>query len=219
MAGASNSGRPNEVVITVKPSRESWRKNDEQRVEARNHASTLGVWFFEEAAWLVAQFLKVAVSVAAFRVIHELFRSRLANESAYRRAPDLWSHGHQEPTGIGGNGPRSEESRTAAGPFNAWPGTYSSSANGSSADAAPDRPRYICTVEGRHLYAHGRRLHPEQHWPCPLLIQTPCRTCSFLEYDSAGAPQCVGVWKMKSVLNGIDGGDSLDDVREWINNS
>ena len=94
MAGASNSDPSNEVVITVEPARESWRKNEARRAEALNDASTLGGWLLEEAAWLVAQFLKVAVSVAAFRGIHQLFRARLANESAYRRAPDLWSHGH-----------------------------------------------------------------------------------------------------------------------------
>ena len=94
MAGASNSDPSNEVVITVEPPRESWRKNEARRAEALNDASTLGEWLLEEAAWLVAQFLKVAVSVAAFRGIHQLFRARLANESAYRRAPDLWSHGH-----------------------------------------------------------------------------------------------------------------------------
>jgi len=215
MAGESNS----DVVITVESSHDTWRRNEARRTEVRNDTSTFSEWLFEEAVWFVAQFLKVALSVAAFRGIHQLFRSKLANESAYRRAPDLWTHGHQEPTGGGGDRARAEGSRTAAGPFNAWPGTYSSSANGAAADAAPDRPRYICTVEGRHFYAHGRRLHPEHHWPCPLLVQTPCRTCSFLEYDSAGAPQCVAVWKMKSALNGIDGGESLDDVRDWINNS
>jgi hypothetical protein len=82
MAGASNSDPPNEVVITVEPARETWRRNDGRRAETRNDASSLGEWLFEEAAWLVAQFLKVAVSVAVFRGIQQLFRSRLANESA-----------------------------------------------------------------------------------------------------------------------------------------
>jgi hypothetical protein len=91
-----HSGPPNEVVITLEPTRESWRRNDERCADARNDASTLSEWLFEEAAWLATQLLKVAVSVAAFRGIQQLFRSRLANESAYRRAPDLWSHGHQE---------------------------------------------------------------------------------------------------------------------------
>jgi hypothetical protein len=51
------------------------------------------------------------------------------------------------------------------------------------------------------------------------LVQTPCRTCSFLEYDSAGTAQCVAVWKMKAVVHGIDGGENLDDVRDWIRSS
>jgi hypothetical protein len=34
------------------------------------------------------------------------------------------------------------------------------------------------------------------------LGQTPCRTCSFLEYDGAG---CVAVWKMKAVITGSTG--------------
>jgi hypothetical protein len=29
----------------------------------------------------------------------------------------------------------------------------------------------------------------------------------------------VAVWKMKAVVHGIDGGESLDDVRDWIRNS
>src|SRR5262245_43754652 len=117
MAGVSNNGPPNEVVITVEPARESWRGNEEKRAEARNDASTLSEWLLEEAAWLAAQFLKVAVSVAAFRGIHQLFRSRLANESAYRRAPDLWSHGHQEPKARPENGSQPEWTRSATSPF------------------------------------------------------------------------------------------------------
>ncbi len=34
----------------------------------------------------------------------------------------------------------------------------------------------------------------------PILVQTPCRTCSFIEYDGAGTAQCVAVWKLKAVL-------------------
>src|SRR5262245_54506583 len=117
MAGASNSGPPNEVVITVEPSHESWRRNEETRAGATNDASTLSEWLLEEAAWFAAQFLKVAVSVAAFRGIHQLFRSKLANEAAYRRAPDLWSHGHQGPEGHPENGSRPGWTRAATGPF------------------------------------------------------------------------------------------------------
>ena len=131
MTGASNSGPPSEVIITVEPPRESWRRNDELRAEVGNDASTLSEWLFEEAAWFLAQFLKVAVSVAAFRGIHQLFRSRLANESAYRRAPDLWSHGHQKPEGRRENGPRPEWTRSATGPFADRPRASSATGNGS----------------------------------------------------------------------------------------
>jgi hypothetical protein len=219
MAGTSNSGPSNEVVITVEPARESSRRNDDRRAETRNDASSLGEWLCQEAAWLVAQFLKVAVSVAAFRGIHQLFRSRLANESAYRRAPDLWSHGHQEPEGRPENGSPPGWTRGATTPFSERPGTYSSSGGTSADDVTSDVPKYITSIEGHHLYLHGRRLHPAQQWPCPILVQTPCRTCSFLEYDGSGTAQCVAVWKMKAVVHGIDGGESLDDVRDWIRNS
>jgi hypothetical protein len=164
-------------------------------------------------------FWKVAVSVAAFRGIHQLFRSRLANESAYRRAPDLWSHGYQEPEGRAENGSRPEWARSTAGPFADSPRAYSSPENESARGNASEKPKYITSIEGHHLYLHGRRLHPAQQWPCPILVQTPCRTCSFLEYDGSRTAQCVAVWKMKAVVHGIDGGESLDDVRDWIRNS
>jgi hypothetical protein len=218
MAGASNSGPANEVVISVEAPCESWRRNDDRHREAKSNASTLGEWLFEEAAWLAAQFLKVAVSVAAFRGIHQLFRSRLANESAYRRAPDLWSHGRREPEERPENGSRPEWTRSAEGPFVDPPRTSSATRN-SSADVASDVPKYVASIEGHHLYLHSRRLHPAQQWPCPILVQTPCRTCSFFEYDGGGTAQCVAVWKLKAVVNGIDAGESLDDVRDWIRNS
>jgi len=220
MAGTNNSGPPNEVVITVEPQRESWRRNEERRAEARNDASTFSEWLLEEAAWLAAQFLKVAVSVAAYRGIHQLFRSKLANESAYRRAPDLWSHGHQESEPRGENGSRSEWSRSSTTPFTGRPpGSYSSPGNTPADDGTSAAPKYVTSVEGHHLYLHGRRLHPAQQWPCPILVQTPCRTCSLLEYDSAGSPQCVAVWKIKAVIHGLDGGETLHDVRDWIRSS
>jgi hypothetical protein len=218
MAGASNSG-PNEVVVMVEQPHESWRRNDERHAEARNDASTLSEWLFEEAAWLAAQFLKVAVSVAAFRGIHQLFRSRLANESAYRRAPDLWSHGRQAPQVRSENASRPEWTRSAADSFADRSPASSATGNSSADDVASDTPKYVASIEGHHLYLHGRRLHPAQQWPCPILVQTPCRTCSFLEYDGSGTAQCVAVWKMKAVIHGIDGGESLDDVRDWIRNS
>src|SRR5262249_43824033 len=162
--------------------------------------STLGEWLFEEAAWLAAQFLKVAVSVAAFRGIHQLFRSRLANEAAYRRAPDLWSHGRQESERRGGNESRREGARSPTRPFaDRPPHTYSSPGNTSADDGASAAPKYVSSVEGHHLYLHARRLHPAQHWPCPILVQTPCRTCSLLAYDGSGTAQCVAIWKMKAL--------------------
>ena len=219
MAGTNNSSPSNDVVITVEPLRESWRRSEARRAEARNDGSTLGEWLLEEAAWLFAQFLKVAVSVAAFRGIHELFRSKLANESAYRRAPDLWTHGRQETEGRPENESRPGWTRAATCPFGDRPRTYGSVDNNAAADRASDTPKYITSIEGHHFYLHTRQLHPTQQWPCPILVQTPCRTCSFLEYDSAGRAQCVAIWKVKAAVQGIDAGESLDDVRDWIRNS
>ena len=215
----AETDRPNDIVIKVEPIRETWRRSDERRAEVRNDASSLADWLCQESAWLLGQFLKVAVSVAAFRGIHQLFRSRLANESVYRRAPYIWSHGHQEPVGHPENGSRSEWTRSAAGPFADPPRAYPSPENESARGNASEKPKYITSIEGHHLYLHGRRLHPAQQWPCPILVQTPCRTCSFLEYDGAGTAQCVALWKMKAVVHGIDGGESLDDIRDWIRNS
>jgi hypothetical protein len=49
MGGASDSGPPKEVVITVEPPRESWRRSDDERHgAARNDASTLSEWLFED---------------------------------------------------------------------------------------------------------------------------------------------------------------------------
>jgi hypothetical protein len=213
----AETDRPNDIVITVEPAGKTWRRSDERGAEVRNDASSLGEWLFEEPAWLLAQFLKVAVSVAAFRGIHQLFRSRLANESAYRRAPDLWTHGHQEPVGHPENRSGPQWTRSTTGPFTDRPGSPRGST--STDDVASDTPKYVASIEGHHLYLHARRLHQAQQWPCPILVQTPCRTCSFLEYDGAGTAQCVAVWKVKAVVHGIDGGENLDDVRDWIRNS
>jgi hypothetical protein len=207
-------------VIVVEPVRESPRASKEEiRKAVRNDGVGFRGWLAEEGAWIMAQLAKTAVSVAIFRMIHQLFRAGFASERVYRSSPDLWTHGHQGQTSSAGNRTWPEWSRASTGPFNAGPSDYSSSSNRSTADAPSEQPKYVCTIEGRHLYAHARRLHPEQSWPCPLLLQAPCRTCSFLEYDSASTPQCAAVWKMKAVIHGIDGGESLDDVRDWIRNS
>jgi hypothetical protein len=56
-----------DVVITVEPTRGEGRSwSAEARAAVRNNGRGLRGWITEEAAWLVAQFLKVAVSVAAF---------------------------------------------------------------------------------------------------------------------------------------------------------
>jgi len=220
MAGASNSDPPNEVVVvTVEPPRESWRRNDELHREARNDASTLGEWLFEEAAWLAAQFLKVAVSVAAFRGIHQLFRSRPAKSPRTAGPPHLWSHGHQDPQRRQEHDPPSDWTRSATDSFADRQRMSPATGNSSADDVVSDVPKYVASIEGHHLYLHARRLHPAQQWPCPILVQTPCRTCSFFEYDGGGTAQCVAVWKLKAVAHGIDGGESLDDVRDWIRNS
>jgi hypothetical protein len=212
--------RGNEITIAVDPVREEAKSCEaEVRAAAKNNGSGFREWLVEEAAWLTTQFVKIAVSVTVVRGIQHLFRSRLANESAYRRAPDLWSHGHQEPEGRRENKHQPEWTRSTTGSFADRPHTSSATGNSSADDAASDVPKYVASIEGHHLYLHGRRLHPAQQWPCPILVQTPCRTCSFFEYDGSGTAQCVAVWKMKAVVHGIDGGESLDDVRDWIRNS
>ncbi len=90
-------GRGNEIVVTVDPVREEAKSRQEEvRAAAKNDGSGLREWIVEEAAWLVAQFTNVALSVAVVRGVHQLFRIGYASESAYQRAPDLWSHGHQQ---------------------------------------------------------------------------------------------------------------------------
>jgi hypothetical protein len=217
MADESSDAPLRGVVIPVARARGSWR-TEESVAAVRNDASTVREWILEETAWLLGQFVKVALSVVAFRGIQQLFRSRLANESTYRRAPDLWNHGHRD------SEQRKEDVRpawsgTSTTTFTDRARTQSSSDSGSVNGTASGSPKYIASIEGHHLYLHARRLQPAQQWPCPILADTPCRTCSFLEYDSGGAGQCIMVWKMRAVIHGLDGGESLDDVRDWIRNS
>jgi hypothetical protein len=219
MADASDSGPSNEVVITVEPARESRRGNEERRAETRNDASSLGDWLCQEAAWLVGQFLKVAISVRS--VPRHPPALPLEARKRVRLSPGSGPLESRLP-GAGsrpGNGSRPEWTRTATGPSADRLRADSSPENDSALGTASEKPKYITSIEGHHLYLHARRLHPAQQWPCPIMVQTPCRTCSFLEYDSAGRAQCVAVWKMKAVVHGIDGGESLDDVRDWIRNS
>jgi hypothetical protein len=209
--------RKNEVTtITIEPIREEFRQ-DALRAAAKNDGSGLRGWIAEEAAWLVAQFTKVALSVAVVRGVHQLFRSGWASESAYERAPDLWTHGHREDDRRGG------PSAHSGTPNNAGP--FSSAQNSRHFDPSEDQsgaesPRYIVTVEGYHFYLHRKILNSgRQFWPCPLLFVTACDTCSFLEFDRAGHPKCVAVTKLRTVLDGSNTGEDLSEIRQWIRNS
>jgi hypothetical protein len=221
-------GPGNNLVITVEPVREETKgRQEEVRSAVKNTGSGLCEWVIEEAAWLFTQFTKVALSVAVVRGVHQLFRIGYASESAYQRAPDLWSHGYQD---------RGHQSASAGydyrgGSAGSWQprreGTAGGSAQtgGSSFDHAagqttPENPRYVTTVGGYHLYLHRKILNPgKQFWPCPVLYRSPCEICSFLEYDGGGRPQCVPLVKLKMVLDGNDGGEDLNEIRQWIRGS
>ena len=84
----------------------------------------------------------------------------------------------------------------------------------------PENPRYVTTIGGYHLYLHRKVLNPaRQLWPCPLLYVSPCETCSFLEYDGGGRPQCIPLVKLKMILAGNDAGEDLNEIRQWIRGS
>jgi hypothetical protein len=208
-----------DVVITVEPTKEKGRTwNAGARTAAvRNGASGLRGWMKEEAAWMGGQFLKVALSVFVVRAVTALFRTRVASQQAYSRAESLWSHGRQERAYPVGNGPgwHPAESSGASGP------TDRTTSNGFEArHAAADNPRYVTTVGGYHLYLHRKVLNPgRQLWPCPVLYVSPCETCSLLEYDGGGRPQCVPLVKLRMVLDGNDGGEDLNEIRQWIRSS
>jgi hypothetical protein len=171
----------------------------------------------EEAAWLVTQFTKVALSVAVVRGVHQLFRIGYASESAYQRAPDLWTHGHREDDRRGG--PSAHRWTPNSG------GPFSSAQSNRHFDQSEDRtdaesPRYVVTIEGYHIYLHRKILNPgRQFWPCPLLYVTACESCSFLEYDRGGRPQCVALVKLRTVLDGTNAGEDLSEIRNWIRSS
>ena len=215
-------GRGNEIVITVDPVREEANQRQEKvRTAAQNDSSGLRDWIVEEAAWLVAQFTKVAMSVAVVRGVHQLFEIGYASESAYQRAPDLWSHGHQQQEHQGGY----TRPSGSTGTWRPGGGSTGGSAQGGGfnqgADqAAADGPRYVITIDGYHLYLHRKILNPgKQFWPCPLLYMAPCEACAFLEYDGGGRPQCVSLVKLKMVLDGTDTGEDLSEIRQWIRSS
>jgi hypothetical protein len=217
-------GHGNEIVIAVDPVREEVKSRQEEvRVAASNNGSGLREWIVEEAAWLVAQFTKVALSVAVVRGVHQLFRIGYASESAYQRAPDLWSHGHQEQHRRFGSGAYTGPGNSTWKP--AGGGTEGSARGGGSFDQpadhnVPESPRYVTSVDGYHLYLHRKILNPgKQFWPCPLLYMAACETCSFLEYDGGGRPQCVPLIKLRMVLDGTDAGEDMSEIRQWIRQS
>jgi hypothetical protein len=76
-----------DAVIVVEPIRQSTHATtEEMRAATRNTGSGFREWAAEEGAWLLVQLAKTAVSVAVFRVVHQLFRAKITSESVYRRA-------------------------------------------------------------------------------------------------------------------------------------
>jgi hypothetical protein len=202
-----------DVVITVEPARtgsKSW--SGETKAAVRNNGPGLRGWIVEEAAWLFGQFAKVALSVFILRGVTKLFQTGAASQEAYVRAERLWEDGRRE-SSSGVWGPASNGStQSSYGPRE--------TAGGNGFDthrATPQRPRYVATVAGYHLYAHDAVLDPaRQWWPCPILLRSACETCSFLEYDRGGTPHCAAVLKMRTVLDGVDAGEDFNELRQWI---
>jgi hypothetical protein len=213
------SSEAKDVVITVEPTRADstspW--SEETRAAARNCGSGFRGWLAEEAAWMLAQFARVAVSVFVARGVTKLFQVGAASQEAYTRAERLWGDGYREsshpissrdgwgPAGNGGGESTYDPSGTADG-------------NGfDSRTAAPRNPRYVGTASGYHLYAHDTVLDPaRQWWPCPILLRSACESCHFFEYDRGGNPHCAAVLKMRTVLDGLDAGEEFDELRQWI---
>src|SRR5205823_996682 len=84
----------NEIAITVEPTRDGPKADPESvRAAATNCGSSFREWIVEETAWLFTQFTKVALSVAVYRGVSQLFQTGVASESAFQRAPNLWSDG------------------------------------------------------------------------------------------------------------------------------
>ena len=220
-------GPGNSVIVVEAVKEETKGRQEEVRAAAKNTGAGLREWIIEEVAWLFTQFTKVALSVAVARGVHQLFRIGFASEAAYQRAPDLWSHGHQDRDHRPGSGGYAHPSRDARGPWqaNGPENTRSSTPDGSTFDSAggntvPESPRYVTSCGGFHLYLHRRILNPgKQFWPCPVLYRSPCEICSFLEYDGGGRPQCVPLVKLKMLLDGNDGGEDLNEIRQWIRGS
>jgi hypothetical protein len=216
------SSPASDVVITVEPARTQGRSlSGETRAAVRNSGSGLRGWIAEEAVWMLAQFAKVGLSVFVLRAVTKLFQTGAASQQAYVRAENLWTHGHDERVYMAGNG----AARPAGSGSGVQRGDTYSANTGNGPDhggpsATPENPRYVTTIGGYHLYLHRRVLNPgRQLWPCPLLYVSPCETCSLLEYDGGGRPQCVPLVKLRMVLDGNDGGEDLNEIRQWIRSS
>jgi hypothetical protein len=216
------SSPANDVVITVESARAEGRSwSGETRAAVRNNGSGLRGWIAEEAVWMCAQFAKVALSVFVVRAVTKLFQTGAASQQAYVRAENLWTHGHDERVYTASSGAAWRPAGSGAGSQRG--GGYSAGANSgnSSGDGTrrtvPENPRYVTTVGGYHLYLHNTLLDPaRQQWPCPVLFTSACETCHFLEYDRGGTPHCAAVLKLRTVLDGVDGGESLEELRQWI---
>lgn len=218
--------RSNEAVIAVEAvSAETKWREETVKTASRNNGSGFGEWASQEAAWLLAQFVKIAISVLAFRGVHQLFQSGLASERAYKQAPNLWEHGYRERGYQLGNGGPGQTGTTGKS-WEAHRAGNGGAANGDGGNgydhtgSGPENPRYVTTAGGYHLYLHRTILNPgEQFWPCPLLYKNPCGGCFFFELNASGTPQCAAVWKLKAAVEGTDGGEDLNEIREWIRNS
>ena len=206
--------------ITVDPVREEAKSRQEEvRTAAKNDGSGFREWIVEEAAWLVAQFTKVAMSVAVVRWRSSALSGRISRVNRLTNVPRI----------SGLMATEQDESarwtlvRAVAGRRTAE--TVQLSAKQPHFDPSEDQngaesPRYVVTVEGYHLYVHRKLLNPgRQFWPCPLLYVTACETCAFLEYDRGGRPQCVALVKLRTVLDGTNAGEDLSEIRQWIRSS
>ena len=214
------SSPASDVVITVEPVREEIRSsNTEMRAAVRNGGSGLRGWIREEVAWMIAQFAKVAFSVLVLRTVTKLFQTGAASQQAYARAQNLWTHGHRDEGYGTGNAARWRPAGNS-GTQSSYGPARTGGGNGfdhSGHKPTPENPRYVTTVGGYHLYFHQTVLDPaRQQWPCPILLMSACETCHFLEYDRGGTPHCAAVLKLRTVLDGVDGGETLEELRQWI---
>jgi hypothetical protein len=161
-------GPGNNVVVIEAVKEETKGRQDELRAAAENTGAGLREWIIEEAAWLFTQFMKVALSVAVVRGVHQLFRIGFASEAAYQRAPDLWTHGYQDRDHRPGRGDYAHSSG-ASGPWQAHgpESIRNSSPHGSSfdstgGDTVPESPRYVTTGGGYHLVSPPTDSEPGQ---------------------------------------------------------